>query len=190
MLCSLYRITPEQVEKLKAFPDAVGELVGLLAPPPKSSFLSKLFGKSAKQPPPSARRFEAIVETDTFELNQAWHILHFLFSGTNAEAPWPSGFLMSGGEEIGPDLGYGPIRLLVPEHSRAVAVFLEAQSFKLMDAAYVASKIEAAEIYWKASDDESERQQEVEELWSTVKEIHVFFEHTVQAGNGILVSIY
>jgi hypothetical protein len=190
MLCSLYRITPEQVEKLKAFPEAVGELVGLLATPPKSSFLSKLFGKSAKQSPPSARMFEAIVEADTFELNQAWHILHFLFSGVNAEAPWPNGFLMSGGEEIGPDLGYGPIRLLVPERSRAVATFLEAQSFGRMNAAYVASEIEAAEIYWKASDDGSERLREVEELWGTVKELHVFFEQTVRTGNGILINIY
>lgn len=87
MLCSLYRITPEQVTRRKDFPDADGELVGFTAPPPKISFLSKLFGKSPKQPPPSERRFEAVAKADTFELNQAWHILPFLFSGTNAEGP-------------------------------------------------------------------------------------------------------
>jgi hypothetical protein len=190
MLCSLYRITPEQVARLKACPDAVGELVGFTAPPPKISFLSKLFGKSAKQSPPSARMFEPIVETDTFELNQTWHILHFVFSGTNDEGPWPSGFLMSGGEEVGPDLGYGPIRLLAPDLSRAVATFLDAQSFKLLDSAYVTSEIEAAEIYWQASSDDTERQRQVEELWSMVRELQVFFEHTVRAGNAILVSIY
>lgn len=190
MLCSLYRITPEQVTRLKACPDAVGELVGFTALPPKISFLSKLFGKSPKQSPPSARMFEPIVETDTFELNQAWHILHFVFSGTNAEGPWPSGFLMSGGEEVGPDLGYGPIRLLAPELSRAVATFLDAQSFKLLDSAYVTGEIEAAEIYWQASSDDTERQRQVEELWSLVKELRVFFEHTVRAGKATLVFIY
>lgn len=46
MLCSLYRITPERVTTLKAFPDDVGELVGFKAPPPKIGLLSKLFGKS------------------------------------------------------------------------------------------------------------------------------------------------
>lgn len=189
MLCSLYRISPEQVEKLRAFPDAVGELVGLLAAPPKSGFLSRLFGKSAQRSPPSARKFQAIGGADTFELSQAWHILHFLFSRANAEAPWPSGFVLSGGEEIGPDLGFGPVRLLVPARAHAVASFLEVQSLGLLEAAYVSSEIEAAEIYWQPSDDESERQQEVEELWGTVKELHAFFEQSVRAGRGILICI-
>jgi hypothetical protein len=190
MLCSLYRITPEKATRLKAFPDAVGELVGFTALPPKISFLSKLFGKSPKQSPPSPRIFEPIAETDTFELNQAWHILHFLFSGTNAEGPWPSAFLMSGGEEVGSDQGYGPIRLLTPQLSRAVATFLDAQSFELLDSAYVTSEIEAAEIYWQASSDDIERQRQVEELWSMVKGLQVFFERTVRAGNATLISIY
>lgn len=190
MLCSLYRITPEQVTKLKAFPGALGELVGFTAPPPKISFLSKLFGKSPSQPPPSEQRFEPIAEADTFELDQAWHILHFLFCGTNAEGPWPSGFLMSGGEEVGPDQGYGPIRLLAPQLSRDVATFLDAQSFQLLESAYVTSEIEAAEIYWQASSDEAERQRQVEELWNMIKELQAFFEHTVRAGNASLISIY
>lgn len=91
--------------------------------------------------------FEPVVEIDTFDLNQSWHILHFIFSGTSAEAPLPGGFLMSGGEEVGPNLGYGPIRLLDPELSRTVATFLDAQSYKLLDSVYVTSEIEAAEIY-------------------------------------------
>lgn len=190
MLCNLYRITPEQVTRLKTFPDAVNEWIGLTAPPPKTSFLSKLFGKQPKQPPPSAQGVEPIAETDTFELDQAWHILHFLFCGASAEGPWPTGFLMSGGEEVGPDQGYGPIRLLAPELSQAVATFLDAQSFQLLDSAYVASDIEAAEIYWQASSDGTERQRQVEELWNMVKALQVFFERTVRAGHATLVSIY
>ena len=190
MLCSLYRITPEQAIRLKSFPDAVGELLGFTTPPPKVSFLSKLFGKSPKEPPPSERKFEPIAENNTFELNQAWHILHFLFSGSNAEGEWPAAFLMSGGEEIGPDQGYGPARLLAPELSRAVATFLNAQSFKTLDAAYVVSEIEAAEIYWQASSEPTERQRQVEELWNIVNELRDFLEHTAEAGNATLVSIY
>ncbi|WP_132541175.1 YfbM family protein [Plasticicumulans lactativorans] len=190
MLCSLYRITPEQITRLKDYPGAVSELVGFTAPPPKASFLSKLFGKPPKQPSLSGQQFEPVAESDIFELNQAWHILHYLFSGTNAEGPWPSGFLMSGGEEIGPDQGYGPIRLLDPERSRAVATFLDAQSFEIMNPAYVASDIEAAEIYWQASSEHTERQRQLEELWSMVKGLQAFFEHTTRAGNATLVSIY
>ncbi len=117
MLCSLYRITPEQSESLKDFPEAVGELLGFTTLTPKVSLLSKLFGKPQKQPPPKVRKFQPIVESDIFELNQAWHILHFLFSGSNAESEWPAGFILSGGEDIGPDQGYGPTRMLNPERN-------------------------------------------------------------------------
>lgn len=190
MLCSLYRISPEQVTRLKDFPDAVGELVGFTARPPKVGLLSKFFGKSPKPSHPSERKFAPIAETDTFELNQTWHILHFLFSGTNAEASWPSGFLMSGGEEIGPDQGYGPIRLLSPELSQVVATFLDTQSFKMLDSAYVTSEIEGAEIYWQATSEATERQRQMEELWSMVKELQAFFKNTARAGYATLVSIY
>nr|NJM01253.1 YfbM family protein [Desulfobacula sp.] len=190
MLCSLYRIPPEQIPKLKDSPDAVGELFGLTTPPPKVSFLSKLFGKSPKNTSPSERKFEPIAESDTFELDQAWHILHFLFSGSNAEGELPAAFLMSGGEEVGPDLGYGPTRLLAPKLSQLVAAFLDAQSFQRLDAAYVTSKIEAAEIYWQASSEPTERQRQVEELWGVVMELRTFFDRTARTGNAILVSIY
>lgn len=190
MLCNLYRITPERLTMLKAFPDDVGELVDFTAPPPKVGLLSKLFGKSPKQVTTSGRRFEPIGEADTFELNQAWHILHFLFSGNHGESSWPSGFLMSGGKEVGPDQGYGPIRLLGPELSHDVATFLNALSFKRLESAYVTSEIQAAEIYWQASSDEAERQQQVQELWDMVKELQIFFEHIARAGNATLVSIY
>jgi hypothetical protein len=190
MLCSLYRITPEQALWLTDFPGAVGELLGFTTPPPKVSFLSKLFGKSPKVHAPSERRFEPIPEGDTFELNQAWHILHFLFSCSNAEGELPAAFIMYGGEEIGPDHGYGPTRLLTPELSRDIATFLDAQSFKTLNAAYVATKIEAAEIYWQASSEPTERQRQIEELWGVVEELRGFFEQTTQAGNATLVSIY
>ena len=191
MLCCLYRISPDQLVRLKAFPDAVGELLGLTSPAPAQvGFLSKLFGKQAAQTAPSERKFEAIAEHDIFELNQAWHILHFLFSGSQAQGKWPAAFLVDGGEEIGPDQGYGPARLLAPELSRDIATFLNTQSFKTLAAAYVASEIEAAEIYWQAAPEPRERQRQVEELWSVASELRTFFERTALAGSATLVSIY
>ncbi len=190
MLCNLYRITPEQATRLKAFPDAVGELFGETTPPPKVSLLSKFFGKSPKEPFQSERKFEPIGESDTFELNQAWHILHFLFSGCDEEGDWPAGFLMSGGDEVGPDLGYGPTRLFSPTLSQAAATFLDTQSLQTLDAAYVTEKIEAAEIYWQAASEPTERQRQVEELWGVVRELRAFFESTAISGNATLISIY
>lgn len=191
MLCNLYRIAPGQIPKLKARPDAVGELLDLTPPPsPKVSFVSRLLGRPAKQAPTPKREFAPIAGDDILELDQAWHILHFLFSGSNAEGSWPSAFLMSGGEEIGPDHGYGAARLLTPALSREISAFLDTQSLKALDAAYVASEIEAAEIYWRASPEPTERQRQVDELWSVVSGLQTFFERTVQANSATLVSIY
>lgn len=189
MLCSIHRITPEQAARLEQYPDAIGDLLGCTQPPHKPGFLSRLFGK-APVTPPAPQKLEPIAAMDTFELDQAWHILHFLFSGGNAEGPWPAAFLMSGGEEIGPDRGYGPVRLFSPALSRDVAAFLDALSFKALEAAYIPDEIEATEIYWRASSEPRERQRQVEELWDRVTTLQAFFGATVQAGNATLVSIY
>lgn len=191
MLCKLYRITPDHIPKLKDRPDALGELLDLAPPPsPKASFLSRLLGRPATQVPMPEREFAPIAGSDIFELDQAWHILHFLFSGSNTEGSWPSAFLMSGGEEMGPDRGYGPVRLLAPALSREISAFLNTRSFETLDATYVASDIEAAEIYWQASPEPTERQRQVDELWRVVSDLQAFFERTVQTDSATLVSIY
>lgn len=190
MLCSVYRIGPEHVTQLKDSPDAVGELLGFTTPPPQAGFLSRLFGKSARRPRVPAHRFSPVGKSDIFELDQAWHILHFLFSGCNDEGAWPAAFLMSGGEAIGADQGYGPARLLLPELLQDVDRFLDTQSFQTLDAAYVASKIEAAEIYWRPSSKGAERQRQLDELWGTVQALRVFFAETAQTRSSALISIY
>lgn len=133
---------------------------------------------------------EPIQARDSVELQQAWHILHFLFCGVADEGDWPAGFLLSGGEEVGADHGYGPARLLAPELSREVAAFLRTLSFAGLDAAYVTADIESAGLYWKAYKAPNERQQQVQELWSLVEELNVFYEHTALEGDASLISIY
>jgi hypothetical protein len=191
ILCSLYRLTAEQAAKLQTFPDGVGDLLGYPATPPKLGLISKkIFGRSPKVVSPPERRFEPIGENDTLELNQAWHILHYLYSGSDAEGEWPSAFIMSGGQEVGPDLGYGPPRLFLPEPSRQIATFLEAQSFQALDAAYVTQEIETAKIYWKASSEPTERKLQVEELWGITQELRAFFAQVVSAGHATLIDVY
>lgn len=190
MLCSLYRLTEQQTLSLLAVPESVNDLLGNSQPPPKSSFLSKIFGKSKKEDPPERRKLDPVVESEIFELNQAWHILHYLFSGSDAEGDWPSTFIMFGGQEIGPDLGYGPARLLTNALSADVAKFLNAQSLQSLDAAYVAQNIEQAKIYWQVSSEPEDRQRQIEELWDIVLNMRSFIEETVQLHGSTLVQIY
>ncbi len=64
---------------------------------------------------------DELLESDddlaSVDLDKAWHGLHWLLSRGDA----PLGEAIFGGEEIGEDLGYGPSRLLSPEHVSQVA---------------------------------------------------------------------
>src|SRR5271163_2074263 len=47
-------------------------------------------------------------------LEKSWHCLHYLLTGTAWETGTVLGKTILGGTEIGPDMGYGPARYLVP----------------------------------------------------------------------------
>lgn len=190
LFCSLYRLTLEEAASVQTFPGAAGELLGYTPPPPKVSFLSKVFRKSQKEGPTSREKLQPVGEKDTFNLDHAWHILHYLFTGGTEDGKWPAAFIMSGGQEVGPDLGYGAPRLLTSEQSREVAAFLNAQTFQSLDAAYSTQDIEAAQVYWKASSGRAERQRQIGELWGVVQELRIFIGHLAQTGNSALVHIY
>jgi hypothetical protein len=190
MLCSLYRLTAEQANAVQSFPDAASELLGYEPPVPKVSFLSKVFGKHRKEATPSRAKFQPISESETFDLHQAWHVLHYLFTGSAEEGKWPGGFIMSGGQELGPDLGYGAPRLLTPEQLKEVAAFLNTQSLQTLDAACISQDIDAAQVYWRVSSDPTDRQRQVEELWDIVQQLRTFIGQLAQTGNSALVYIY
>jgi hypothetical protein len=58
------------------------------------------------------------------DLGEDWHVLHVCLTGDAGDGPPPAGDAVLGGDEIGPDLGYGPARALSPERAAAVAGLL------------------------------------------------------------------
>jgi hypothetical protein len=64
---------------------------------------------------------------EALALHKDWHLVHAALAGTPDEAPGPAGDAVLGGEEVGDDLGYGPLRLLTPDRAAAVAAFLADQ---------------------------------------------------------------
>ena len=97
---------------------------------------------------------------------------------------------MSGGREVGPDLGYGAPRLLTPEQTKQVATFLNAQSLQSLDAAYSLQDIAASQVYWKASSDPAARQRQIEDLWGVVLGLRTFIGQMAEMGNSAIISIY
>lgn len=192
MLCSLYRINADQVNRVRQLPESITELLGLApAPsPPKSSIFSKLFGRPPASQAAAEPNFRPIAATNTFELDGAWHVLHFLFSGRSDEGPWPASFLISGGEEIGPDQGYGPARLVDAKQIGELDAFLKALSYDALNVAYKPDEIEATEIYWQAASTPSGRQEELDGLWELVTGLRRFVQNMANAGDSMVVSIY
>lgn len=192
MSCSLYRLTPEQVDQLTQHPHAVGQLLGDEAPiaPTRPGLLARLFGAKPAEVPVQPVLFEPLGEGDRFELEQAWHVLHFLFTGTADAAEMPGGFLVEGGAEIGPDRGYGAPRLLSAAQTAAVATFLQRQDRQALDRAYATDAITAAEIYWQAAEDAEERRAQLDDLGELTERLAAFLRQSVTSGAGTLVSIY
>jgi hypothetical protein len=48
-----------------------------------------------------------------YEVDKAWHAIHFSLTGDPFEGRIPLNFLVTGGRSIGEDLGYGPLRIPV-----------------------------------------------------------------------------
>jgi hypothetical protein len=60
----------------------------------------------------------------TVDLHKSWHMFHFLFTGRADGGAPPGSLLLTGGEEVGEDLGYGAPRLLDPAATAALAAFV------------------------------------------------------------------
>jgi len=86
---------------------------------------------------------------------KAWHGLHFLLAGTTYEPSAGAGSAVLGGEDLGEDLGYGPVRALGEEEVAAIAAALELVAPEVLLGRYDAEAMEAAQIYpggWSESE--------------------------------------
>ena len=62
------------------------------------------------------------------DLDKSWHLLHYLFTGSAWDGPMPAATLLSGGREVGEDLGYGPARVLTAKETQEFAQYLGGQT--------------------------------------------------------------
>ncbi|HSJ03860.1 MAG TPA: YfbM family protein [Verrucomicrobium sp.] len=133
MIGCLARISEEVQVALHDQPELI---TGLLYPDfeapsktPKVSIFARWFGKGNETPaqvevPPKAT-LVPLVEEDQMDIDKAWHVLHFLFTGAAWEADFPEGFLATCGTPVGDvDVGYGPARSFSPKEVKQIASFL------------------------------------------------------------------
>ena len=80
-------------------------------------------------------------------LEKAWHGLHALLTGTAWGGAEPLGFLVAGGEAVGPPLSYGPARLLRHDFVRRLDDALQGISDVQLWSRYDPARFEAEGVY-------------------------------------------
>ena len=87
-------------------------------------------------------------EDDHLDVDQAWHCLHYLLTGTAWAGAPPLNFIAAGGRAVGDeDVGFGPARALTSGEVKALSTALEALDAEALAARFDAAEMDALEIY-------------------------------------------
>ncbi|MEU9511381.1 YfbM family protein [Micromonospora sp. NPDC048169] len=124
---------------------------------------------------------------DELDLDKAWHGLHYLLNGTTYEVRGDAGPAIVGGDPIGPDLGMGPARLLMPDAVRTVAAGLDAVDDATLRARFDPAAMSEAEIYphiWDDGDDEFDSY-----LLPNFAALCTFYRDAAARGEAVLLAI-
>ena len=183
MLCLVGQVTDQELKKIKNDPKRIELLIDIDddVEIPKRSFFQKLFSK--KQPPPIIQ--EPKKAEPTCDLDKSWHALHFILNGDPWKGAFPLNFLASGGEEIGEDVGFGPIRFLNASQTKQLKDELNKITADDFDNRFNAAKLTSAEIY--PTGDWTDAKPWLRENYISIKE---FIGQTVADGKGIYIYIY
>jgi hypothetical protein len=114
------------------------------------------------------------------ELDKSWHVLHYVLTGAAWDGPMPAAALLSGGREVGEDLGYGPARALSAKETQAFAQFLAAQSEASLVKKLNVPKMQSMDIY--CADEDSE-----EDLNHYFPQLKSYVSNAAAKGQGLLI---
>ncbi|WP_426341670.1 YfbM family protein [Pseudoduganella sp. S-14] len=96
---------------------------------------------------------------NSIDLDKAWHGIHYLLTGEAEGGPEPLSLAVIGGEEFGPDIGYGPSRFLVSAQVQAIAEALKPLGREELAARFDPQDMERKDIYpdviWTRDGDEA-----------------------------------
>jgi hypothetical protein len=101
--------------------------------------------------------FEQPKSDASLAMDKEWHAIHFLLNGDGESTHGPLGYVVFGGQPIGPDLGYGPATLLTPAQVADIASHLKLVSVDELRKRYDPAAMLNARIYpniWKKAADE------------------------------------
>jgi hypothetical protein len=126
-------------------------------------------------------------EPGVLSLEKSWDGLHFLLTGSADRGTDSLGFLMSGGREIGANLGYGRPRLLPPDYVQSLHTALAGISDDQLWGRFDAQRMEAEGIYpliWDEPPDDLR-----DEYLTYFHDLRDFVARVAASGGQLLVAI-
>ncbi|HEX5685175.1 MAG TPA: YfbM family protein [Ideonella sp.] len=122
-------------------------------------------------------------ETD---VDKAWHGIHYLLTGTAREGREPFSWAIMGAEDIGPDLGMGPARLLTPEQVIRLAAALDSLTTDELSARFDPQAMQDKGIYpegiWLRDRDDA-----LQYLLENFALMADFYREAAARGDGVLL---
>jgi hypothetical protein len=117
-------------------------------------------------------------------LGKMWQAVHYLLAGTSDLAEPPLGIAVYGGAEVGPDLGYGPARVLAPAQVAAVADALEDLTDEDLRRRFVPADLERDGVYPPVWDEPEDRL--FDEIMECLADLRACYREAAAAGDGML----
>ena len=125
-------------------------------------------------------------EPDNYiDLDKAWHGLHYLLTGEADGGQLPLGLTVIGGEEFGPDVGYGPARFLSAHQVAQVAKALESITVESLSAKFDPQDMEEKQIYpdviWVRDGSDA-----LDYLLENYQQLEVFYRDAAARGDAVI----
>lgn len=124
------------------------------------------------------------------DLDEAWHGIHFLLTGTAVEGQAPLDFLERGGREVGEvDLGYGPARCFDSAQVRAIAQALAPIEASTLRARFDPERMRMLEIYPDIWDGQQGEKDPLGYVLSYYAELKAFLARVSALGHGMVLVL-
>jgi hypothetical protein len=123
------------------------------------------------------------------DVDKAWHAIHFLLTGSAWEGDPPLNFIVTGGLEMGDDLGYGPARGLTSGEVVKLAAALKAIPPDSLLQRFDPAALTSAEIYpqiWDRPQEEDDTRGYVSEYYDQLRS---FILDAAVEGEALLIAM-
>jgi hypothetical protein len=121
----------------------------------------------------------------SIDIDKSWHGLHYLLTGQAEGGPEPFSLAVQGGQEFGPEVGYGPARYLTPEQVQHVAAALGRTSAQSLVDRFDPQDMEAKAIYpeviWVRDNEDA-----LDYVLDGYQQLQVFYRDAAARGDAVI----